>query len=662
MSFLAELRRRQVFRTAAWYAAAAWVVIQVASTVFPEFGLPTWSVRAVIVAALLGLPVALLLAWSFDLTGAGVRREAAAATVAPAVSFWRLPSLWIALVLGIALTISAQQAWQRLVRPAFEERPGIAVLPFANLSPDPANAYFADGLHEEVLGALAAISGLRVISRTSVQEYRETKRNLREVADALGVSLILEGSVRRDGDDLRLALQLVDGHTDERLWSQTYDRKFGDTLRLQRTVARQVARAIGANLTPAERKNLRGAPTAIPAAYEPYLQALAASGDMEPSRLRDGVRRASEAIGLDPDFAQAYVLRARLLMSLVNVGSGSPEDIDRARADTARALELQPENPEVMATDAYLSVYADLDPVAALAKLSRAMSVAPNDDRIHSMTAFALRRLGRVDDALHQWEIAATLAPGQHDGQIVTTLLMARRYDEARLALEPFLAETGQEQGFELLAQHVEMLLRFLATGETTGWRERWERLAPQMSPGERGIAASDTLLALRDLPGLIEYYERAPEDGLYFARDYILGVLFMATGDITRARPHLEAAAAHGRATPFRQDDLNFTLSDAAVALELLGEHDAAVRAADEAVRRRPESIDAANGADLALRRAWVLIHSGRRPEQGYAELERLMGAYGVQPRMVAVDPLWLMLREDDRVQQILRDAIARQ
>ena len=206
MSFVSELRRRQVFRTAAWYGGLAWLAVEVADTVFPRFGLPDWSVRAVIVGAALGLPLALALAWSFDLSALGIRREtgvvpapsdrAGFPSARSAAPLWRIPSFWIALAIAVGLTVSAQQAWQRLIRPAFGERPGLAVLPFANLSPDPENAYFADGLHEEILAALARAGGLRVISRTSVQEYRDPKRNLREIADALDVSLILEGSVR----------------------------------------------------------------------------------------------------------------------------------------------------------------------------------------------------------------------------------------------------------------------------------------------------------------------------------------------------------------------------------------------------------------------------------------------------------------------------------
>ena len=178
-------------------------------------------------------------------------------------------------MLGIGLTLSAQQAWQRLVRPAFGERPGLAVLPFANLSPDPENAYFADGLHEEILAALARAGGLRVISRTSVQAYRDPKRNLREIADALDVSLILEGSVRRVGDDVRLTVQLIDGRTDGHLWTETYDRKVEDALQLQRTVALQVVSELGASLSPTERRLIEHASPSVPEAYDRYLHALA---------------------------------------------------------------------------------------------------------------------------------------------------------------------------------------------------------------------------------------------------------------------------------------------------------------------------------------------------------------------------------------------------
>ena len=210
--------------------------------------------------------------------------------------------------------MSAQQAWDRLIRPAFGDRPGLAVLPFANLSPDPANAYFADGLHEEILATLARAGGLRVISRTSVQEYRDPRRNLREIARALDVSLILEGSVRREGDDLRLSLQLIDGRTDEHLWAETYERKFRDALQLQTTVALQVVSEMGARLSPSELRSVRRSAPSVPQAYDSYLRALAlyAAEDAEEDTPLDIERLLSEAIESEPGFALAHALRSKV--------------------------------------------------------------------------------------------------------------------------------------------------------------------------------------------------------------------------------------------------------------------------------------------------------------------------------------------------------------
>ncbi len=261
----------------------------------------------------------------------------------PATPFWRIPSLWISLALGAGLALSVQQAWRHLVRPDLDERPALAVLPFANLSPDPANAYFADGLHEEVLATLARAGGLRVISRTSVQEFRDSKRNLKEIADALGVSLILEGSVRRSGDDLRLTLQLIDGRTDEHLWTETYDRKFRESLDLQQSIAGQVVAAIGATLSPAEQRLIDRATPTVPEAYDAYLHALALASQYA-TEAEFGVVLAllDRSIGLDPTFAPAYALRAKTRIWFHAVfGLEDMTLTDAASGDIERALELR---------------------------------------------------------------------------------------------------------------------------------------------------------------------------------------------------------------------------------------------------------------------------------------------------------------------------------
>ena len=660
MSLVTELRRRQVFRAAAWYAAAAWVAIQVASTIVPNFGLPEWSVRAVIVAAVLGLPVALALAWFFDVSALGLRRETvapreeprrSAEVTAPVAALWRIPSFWIALVLGAGLAVSAQQAWQKLIRPAFGERPGLAVLPFANLSPDPENAYFADGLHEEILATLARAGGLRVISRTSVQEYRDPKRNLREIAKALDVTLILEGSVRRSGDDLRLTVQLIDGRTDEHLWAETYDRKFQDALQLQRAVAQQVVAEIGAKLTPAEERLIAKAPTANPEAYERYLQALALFGrqDFEEMELRNVERLLSEAIERDPKFAVAYALRAKARVRLQHSGWGSPGLADRARTDIEQAFALHPELPEALVARGLYRTWVSQEAARGLDDLMRALEMVPNDADTHHTAALALRRLGRFDEALEQFELAEELAPGligyQYDRAF--TLLGLKRYDEALQAIQS-LIDGHPTLTWPLMARY---WMRFAKTGDATGWREEWDRLAPTMDKSDRAIIAYVMFTCSGDLPGLIQWYEDAAPDEVAGSRDYTLGVAYSAVGDAVSARPHLEIVAQVARDPTSPSSN-----AEAAVALELLGEHALAMQAIDEAVRRVPESRDAAAGPSVAMLRAWILIHSGTRVEEGYAELERLLGAFGVVPRFVAVDPLWRLLSDDARVQKIIQ------
>jgi tetratricopeptide (TPR) repeat protein len=196
--------------------------------------------------------------------------------------------------------------------------------------------------------------------------------------------------------------------------------------------------------------------------------------------------------------------------------------------------------------------------------------------------------------------------------------------------------------------------IRFAGTGDTKGWRSEWDRLAPTMDKSDRAIIAYVTYTGTDDLPGLISWYERATPDEVAGSRDYTLGVAYAAIGELERARPHLEMVAAAARDPTSGSSD-----AEGAVALELLGEHAAAIDAIDEAVRRVPESQDAAAGPSVAMLRAWILIHSGSRPEEGYRELERLLGAFGVIPRFVSVDPLWRLLENDARVQRTVQAAL---
>ena len=622
----------------------AWLAVEVADTVFPRFGLPDWSVRAVIVGAALGFPVALALAWSFDLSALGIRREtsavpAPAARAPPArLRLWRIPSLWIALAAGIGLTISAQQAWQRLVRPAFGERPGLAVLPFANLSPDPANAYVADGLHQQEI----VLPGFGEGHLAQFRPAYRIERNLRqEIAEALDVSLILEGSVRRDDDNLRLSLQLIDARTDEHLWAETYDRKFRDALKLQTTVALQVVSELGARLLPSELSSVRRSAPLVPQAYDSYLRALALR-DADEDR-EDIERLLSEAIESEPGFALAYALRSKVRTEIyLGLDQESAEAAEVARLAEARAptssvrwrcSRICPRRSWREACTSSMSFpiptatsWAGCRPHPGAGNRSKRRRDA-YDRRVHIR-----RRLGDFDAALAHFEQASALT-GYYGVVVHWTLLNIGRLAEADRALGQFLTRHPAETDF---VRQVRYFTRFLESGETSGWREAYDAVAPQLDDEGRAWFLDQILVATGDLAGRIPLFTGPYPPVGFWDEDYVLSVTYMALGDRARARPHLMALVEAGR-----ESKDSFAKADSAVALALLGEHAAALRAADEAVQLLPVSRDMVNGPRVAIARAWVLIKTQERAEEGYAELERPAKAPGVSGRA-----MWLCFR----------------
>src|ERR1700675_3717333 len=253
-NFFAELKRRNVYKVAVAYAVVSWLLIQIATQVFPFFEVPTWAVRLVIVLLALGFPVALLLSWAFDLTPEGIKRT---------------DDLGESQQQKVAGSSKSTRATQ--IAPPPEK--SIAVLPFDNFSDNTQNAYFADGIQDDILSSLAKVADLKVTSRTSVRQYKTGTRNLREIGEALGVAYILEGSVRRESNRVRINAQLIDARTDQHVWNDTYDREITDLFELQSELARRITFALRANLSPREQASLQIHPTADMAAYELFLRA-----------------------------------------------------------------------------------------------------------------------------------------------------------------------------------------------------------------------------------------------------------------------------------------------------------------------------------------------------------------------------------------------------
>src|SRR5437868_10657062 len=318
--FFTELKRRKAYRVAVAYAVLAWLLIQIATQVFPFFEIPTWAVRLIVVALVLGFPVALLLSWAFDLTPSGIVRTE---DVPPT---------------GVTA---------RVVKSPPPEK-SIAVLPFENLSDDQQNTYFADGIQDDILSSLAKVADLKVISRTSVRQYRTGTRNLREIGEPLDVAYVMEGTVRREANRVRINAQLIDARTDLHVWNDTYDREITDLFALQTELARRIAFALRANLSPREKASLQVHPTSDLDAYDLFLRARdlfrwSGSGDPRENGER-ALRLLDEAVTRDPHFALAHCLISRFHGELYWFGyDRSRARLTQAKVAADNALRLQPD-------------------------------------------------------------------------------------------------------------------------------------------------------------------------------------------------------------------------------------------------------------------------------------------------------------------------------
>ncbi|HEX6616084.1 MAG TPA: protein kinase [Gemmatimonadales bacterium] len=316
--------------------------------------------------------------------------------------------------------------------------PSIAVLPFANLSPDPENEYFADGITEDVITQLSKIRSLKVISRSSVMAFRKRDQSPREIGAALDVATLLEGSVRRAGRRVRIVAQLIDVETERHLWGETYDRDLTDIFAIQTDVALQIAAALETELSPDEKRRLRKEPTRDVEAYQLYLLGRQCFHQWTRPGVEQGLRYLEQAVARDPDFALAYAAMGYVYMdAALGVVSGFPPDeaFQRARTVTARALELDPGLAEAHAVLGYLRCACDYDWTGAEIEFKRAIELNPNSGYAHDMYGLMLAAVERYDEAMTMQRRAHELDPMHHRIDVLTTLLRAGRHDEALTGL-----------------------------------------------------------------------------------------------------------------------------------------------------------------------------------------------------------------------------------
>jgi TolB-like protein/Flp pilus assembly protein TadD len=457
MSFLSELKRRRVVRVLVVYGAVAFAVIQGADVIAPALHLPPWFVTMVVLLALLGLPIALVVAWAFELTPDGVKRtESATPHVTDATTHGSSPwlSLRTIVMASVLIAVGASAAW--LLKPqarssdAMPDRSAalsLAVLPFENVSGEAAHGAFAVGLHDDLLTQLSRIGKLRLVSRTSVREYAGTTKNVRDIARELGVRTILEGSVQRDAEQVRINVQLIDGATDEHLWAETYDKDLtvANLFAIQAEIAGAIASALRAELTGEARAEIALAPTTNLDAYDAYLRGLS-RGYWDHQPVAAGAFE--EAVRLDSLFAEAWAGAARSRAWLARIAF-SAGDLPRgrqqaatARRAAARAAALTPASTATKLAQGYVAYYIDWDLQRALRHFRDVQAAQPTNAEVAIAIGQVLRRLAQWDDAIAEFRRVLALDQRNEDAaqELSQTQYYLGRFDDALRAADIALA------------------------------------------------------------------------------------------------------------------------------------------------------------------------------------------------------------------------------
>jgi TolB-like protein/Flp pilus assembly protein TadD len=423
MAFLQELRRRKVFRLAALYIVGAWVVLQVADLAFESWDIASSALRYVWLGAILGFPIALIFGWRYDITTKGiVRTPPTDVDTQLDLSLHRgdyvILSLLLVMAIGVIYPLMLQISDSRapgLAKYTQEEikSNSIAVLPFANRSANPEDAYFVDGIHDDLLTHISKISAIRTISRTSVMQYRESSKTIPEIAAELGVATVLEGGVQRAGDQIRINVQLIDARTDEHLWAEIYDRQLLATniFAIQSEIAEAIAETLRMTLSPREQQRNRSVPTESFAAYEAYLIGKQSMEKRTPESLAGAEEFFRQAVELDPRYALAWVgLADTYIFQISYSGLPERENLGKAKAAIDMALELDRGLGEAYASLGLLKGHMN-DLEGAEQAYKQALELSPNYAMGHRWYSGLLARLGRWEERLVSMETAIRLDP-----------------------------------------------------------------------------------------------------------------------------------------------------------------------------------------------------------------------------------------------------------
>ena len=665
--FFTELKRRNVYKVAVAYAVVAWLLIQVATQVFPFFEIPNWTVRLVVLLIIIGFPIALVIAWAFELTPEGLKRTEVA-DAAPAPPSRSRAWIYVVLIAGALsaglfflgrFTASTKQSVLAEV-----SSKSIAVLPFDNLSRDPDNAYFASGIQDEIITRLAKIADLKVISRTSTQQYQSKPGNLSEIAKQLGVANILEGSVQKAADQVRVNVQLIQVASDSHLWADTYDRKLVDIFAVESEMAKAIADALQAKLTGGEQQALAAKPTNNSEAYDAYLRGLAlevrASSPTDSDKV---VGFYEQSVQLDPTFALAW---ARLSRANSQVYFGGL-DTTTARRDAAErafntAQKLQPNSPETLLAQAYYQYWVLRDYELAKTTFGRVRELLPGSSEVPGALALIARRQGQWDKSVAYWEQTLALDPRntQWLANAAETYAWLRQFpaalkmydrvldivpnDPNAIASEArvYQAEGNLEQAGKLLAGINQQTHSFPVL------QTKMNQLFLERHCDEAIRWINTRLTESRDVPAI----ERLFDQGSLVVAQECAGDIAGARATAQQMLPAIEKFSQNAPNSPPIAAGLSLVHA-------FLGEKDAAIKEAERAITLLPSAKDAVEGPTFEEQLAFVeaLVGDKNRAISTLQHLLEIPYHDCVTPALLRLDPKWDPLRGDPRFEKLCEE-----
>ena len=674
-NFFSELKRRNVYKVAVAYVVVSWLVLQAASLLLATFEAPTWAMKTFVVAVALGFPIAMVLSWAFEITPEGIKR---AEDVDRSKSIGKKTGRkLVACTVVLAIVAAALFVFQFIRARATTSEAAIlgksiAVLPFDNLSEDKANAYFATGIQDEILARLAKIADLKVISRTSTLQYKSKPANLSEIAKQLGVAHVLEGSVQKAGDQVRVNVQLINAMNDAHVWAEIYDRKLTDIFAVESEIAQSVTQSLQAKLTGSEEQALAIKPTNNQEAYDAYLRGLASEGQSLHSvyAVQNAVDFYEQAVRLDPNFALAWGKLSRA-NSIVYASPNDPTDSRREAAKRAldMAQKLQPDSPETQLALAYYQTAALRDYELGKTTFLQVGKMLPGSSEIPVSLAYIARRQGRWDEAVAFLEKALVMDPRNAELLVDAAYNYStlRRFESALKLFDRALDilpndpsvmafKAAVYQGEGNLAKASELLGEVNAeTSSLVVFATKINQLTLERNLSE-AVRFLQTRIAKYDFGGELER-------GVFEAQ---LGLAQHLTGDNAGARLTAEKARKTIEPVCKNQPENDFAATQLSRVFAVLGDKNEALKEAERANTLKTSTQYGANVSGLeehlALIQTILGDHTG-----AISNLSRILevpyestgGMYftPITAALLRLDPTWDPLRTDPVFQKLCEE-----